>query len=108
MQHIKYLLLALFLVACSTPKESFDFGPGKGLGNKSITEVNNILDNSNGQNSVIAPKIDCLKFNARGRVERTPEQRMRVWIAPFQDNNGNFHEGSMIHTLVREGSWRVC
>jgi hypothetical protein len=32
---------------------------------------------------------------------------MRIWMAPFQDANGNFHEAAVIHTLQRPSFWQV-
>lgn len=40
-------------------------------------------------------------------VQRIPEERLRVWIAPFQDDSGNLHEGSVIHTVLQPGYWQL-
>lgn len=36
---------------------------------------------------------------------RLQEQVMAVWIAPFQDNDGNYHEPSTIYAVVTDGAW---
>lgn len=40
-------------------------------------------------------------------IQRTAEKPLRVWIAPYQDGEGNFHEASVVHTVVRPGSWQI-
>jgi hypothetical protein len=32
---------------------------------------------------------------------------MRVWVAPFQDVGGNFHEASLVHSVIQTGFWHV-
>ncbi len=36
---------------------------------------------------------------------RTPETVIRIWIAPFEDTEGNYHEASVIHTVVQPSRW---
>jgi hypothetical protein len=40
-------------------------------------------------------------------VHRIQEEHLRVWIAPYQDTQGNLHEGSIVHTVLKPGSWQV-
>ena len=40
-------------------------------------------------------------------VHRAQEEHLRVWIAPFQDEQGNLHEGSVIHTVLKPGYWQL-
>jgi hypothetical protein len=40
-------------------------------------------------------------------VHRVPEEHLRVWIAPFQDEYGNLHEGSLVHTVFKPGHWQL-
>jgi conjugal transfer pilus assembly protein TraV len=40
-------------------------------------------------------------------IQRTPEQPLRVWIAPYQDQDGNLREASVVHTVIKNGSWQL-
>jgi hypothetical protein len=40
-------------------------------------------------------------------VYRVPEEHLRVWMAPFQDDQGNLHEASVIHTTLKPGYWKM-
>ena len=40
-------------------------------------------------------------------IQRIPEQPLRVWIAPYQDQDGNLWEASVVHTVIRQGSWQL-
>jgi conjugal transfer pilus assembly protein TraV len=40
-------------------------------------------------------------------IERAREKPLRVWVAPYQDQDGNFHEASVVHTVIRPGYWQI-
>ncbi len=40
-------------------------------------------------------------------IQRTPEQPLRIWIAPYQDQDGNLREASVVHTVVKQGYWQL-
>ncbi len=109
----------LFLSACTSNNELFDCPAGKGAGCKSISEVNRMVDqghfggldeNESSSLKTLAPVAmaydDVAQTSSTG-IERIPEQNLRLWIAPFQDEAGNFHEESAIHTVVRQGRWKL-
>ena len=118
-------IVTLMLTACSSASESFDSEATKGVGAKSISEVNAMIDQGKidglksevDQASVVAPVIvqnpipiansETIVLSDHSVIQRQPEQHMRIWFAPFQDINGNFHEASVIHTLLRPGFWQV-
>ena len=110
----------MILSACSVPKESFDCPAGKGVGCRSISQVNEMVN----QNKLNPNKKDIAKasqdplastmplspeiLSSDGMIiERIKEAHLRVWIAPYQDEQGQFHEGSIVHTVLRPGFWQV-
>ena len=123
-QTISFLCL-LTLTACSSASESFDSEATKGVGAKSISEVNAMIDQGKidglksevDQGSVVAPVVvqtpvpianhEMIVLSDNSVIQRQPEQHMRIWFAPFQDINGNFHEASVVHTLLRPSFWQV-
>ncbi len=111
---------AFFLNACAVSKESFDCPAGKGVGCRSISQVNEMVN----QNKLNPNKKDVAKasqdplastmplspevLSSDGMIiERIKEAHLRVWIAPYQDEQGQFHEGSIVHTVLRPGFWQV-
>lgn len=36
---------------------------------------------------------------------RSNEQIQQVWIAPYEDSNGNYHEGSNVYVVTKKGNW---
>ena len=40
-------------------------------------------------------------------IQRIPEQPLRVWIAPYQDQDGNLREASVVHPVIKHGSWQL-
>jgi hypothetical protein len=40
------------------------------------------------------------------RLVRIPEKIARLWVAPFTDINGNYHEGSFIRVVEEPAKWQ--
>jgi hypothetical protein len=41
------------------------------------------------------------------KVQRVVDEKLRVYIAPYQDLGGNFHTGAIVYTILRPGFWQV-
>ena len=39
---------------------------------------------------------------------RTAPRVLRLWIAPWEDSDGDLHEASFVHVLVNTGQWRMA
>ena len=118
-------LCLLTLTACSSASESFDSEATKGVGAKSISEVNAMIDQGKISGvkgdtdlaAVVSPVIiknpievanpETIVLSDQSIIQRQPEQHLRIWFAPFQDMNGNFHEAAIVHTLLRPSYWQM-
>ena len=123
-QALSFLSL-LMLTACSSASENFDSEATSGVGAKSISEVNAMIDqgkiaglkNEVDQAAVVHPVIvqnpipiahpESIVLSDHSMIQRQPEQFLRIWFAPFQDLQGNFHEASVVHTILRPSFWQV-
>ena len=134
------LTFCISLCACSTTSETFDCPAGKGVGCKSISAVNHMVNQEEQPQGPLgsleergaqfitplsAPVIsaDSLGVETLSKqrdasqsdiplsdtmaVHRIQEEHLRVWIAPYQDAQGNLHEGSIVHTVLKPGCWQV-
>jgi len=122
------LSACLLLSGCSTTSETFDCKADKGVGCKSISEVNQLVEQGvvgadvsgkGGSVSIMPPPAPVITTGSLGgnisdvllmdggQVRRVSEEHLRVWIAPFQDDQGNLHEGSVIHTVLKPGYWQL-
>ncbi len=125
------------LASCTHMNEEFDCPAGKGHGNglacQSITEVKKKLN----QGEIDLPETTTEAYQRRGGsqvflppvlsqtpvqgsikpisfmdshgmvIHRTPEKSLRIWIAPYQDCDGNLREASVIHTVIQGGTWQL-
>lgn len=134
------LAFCFSLCACSTTSETFDCPSGKGVGCKSISEVNQMVNQREQPHAPLgsleergaqfitplsapvisadSPGVETLSkqrdasqsdipLSDTMAVHRIQEEHLRVWIAPYQDAQGNLHEGSIVHTVLKPGSWQV-
>ena len=44
---------------------------------------------------------------ARNEALRTNPRVLRLWIAPWEDSDGDLHDESTLHVLVDTGRWRL-
>lgn len=121
---VLFISALLLLTGCSTTSETFDTGAVEGLGAKSITEVNAMVNQGEvggvRQSSALKQTppvfstfdkktmdVEAVELSNKTLTYRQPEKHRRVWIAPFQDARGNLHEGAIVHTLLRPGYWQM-
>ena len=131
---LKLLALSAILSGCSTPNETFDCPAGQGVGCRSISKINQDIDNGSilkdeslkgesveeglqtrGTAPVISQVADTRVFDIsnpqeiilsdKSVIQRGREEHLRVWIAPHQDAEDNFHEGIVVHTIIRPSYW---
>ena len=119
------------LSACASTAENFDCPAGSGLGCHSITQVNQkvneglntTLNNKTTQKPKAYERSEKTKISSSSakpkagagagagfkdfKVQRVREVHLRIWFAPFQDSMGNFHEDSIVHTVLSPGFWQV-
>ncbi len=48
-----------------------------------------------------------LNAPSSGTPLRTPERILRVWIAPFQDREGDLHDQRYVYVTVKPGEWTL-
>lgn len=113
------LIATLFflLAGCSSMNSKFDCPNKPGVTCKSIDQVNAMVDRGmiGGEQSIAKiknekpPYLAQKEANLSGRFNklRVGEQVVRVWVAPYQDSNNNYHNESTLYTVVRKNNWVV-
>lgn len=100
-------VFAAALAGCSTTSDSFDCKEGKGLGCKSIGDVNQMVNQGWGETATTINDQPTIVLTGDQSVQRIREEHLRVWVAPYQDDQGNLHESSTVHTVLKPGHWSV-
>ena len=119
-----FVVSACFLAGCvGVYDQQFDCGVAPGIGCKSISTVNELIDNDQlkkeitGSSEKAKPVCKVGKalpaftsVSSVGKVpgetiSRHPEQTLRIWIAPHEDRNGDFIKESFVHTVITPGKW---
>jgi conjugal transfer pilus assembly protein TraV len=111
------LISTAMLGGCATQSSSFgcDKVAGDGLGCASVMQTYDVTNHQAGgevsQDKVNAPKLDTkskrYSVNAPlpGDPVRFGEQIQRIWIAPFVDQEGIYHEPSYIYMVLTPSHW---
>ena len=103
------LLSCLTLTGCSTLNEEFDCPAPKGGSCKRMDQIYDMVNGENGvgqERLAVAPnKNPLMVATGQGEPRRYGEGVMRLWIAPYEDTDGNYHQANQIYSVVREGQW---
>lgn len=118
MKQVFVLIAVLNTTACALYSKEFDSKYENGVGCRSISEVNQMVDDGTlkgseekqystftySENEKLSKPII---LSGQSMLQRVKEEHLRVWIAPFQDEQGNFHESSVVHTVIKPGYWQT-
>lgn len=94
------------LCGCGTTmKGQFDCPGTPGVQCKSISEVNQMVDKG------ILPKnksIDKNIVTTKGKnLQRSKEEVLTIWVAPFEDSDGILHEPGRLRAVVKPSQWEL-
>jgi hypothetical protein len=114
------LVILVFLTGCSNVAMNSNFacGTGKGLGCKSVSEVNDIVESSQITDSEIILSSDekkgavvsMLKYydgasSPDNMPKREPEKRIKIWFAPHIDAYDNYIEETVVYAVIKDAHW---
>lgn len=125
MRHAKIIsilmLITLLLNACcSNLNSDFECPMKPGIRCESLDQVNARVDRGEIGKPSLSSTPCCCKANTliptpvvykseinfrRGEPLRYGETVMRVWVAPYEDTAGNYHQESDIYTVVKPSHW---
>jgi conjugal transfer pilus assembly protein TraV len=72
------------------------------LGSPTFSYANNKTQKNNGVNF---SNSDMSYPLASSDPLRYPEAVTRIWVAPFEDDNGNYHQDSLMYAVIKPGQW---
>jgi hypothetical protein len=115
MKRLIYILILIQLSGCAVYGTEFDCQAGKGAGCKSISQVNEMVNNGELVSDVSQiteeQKVSSLNFKpsietSETKVKRLPERTARVWINSFIDDKGDYVGETYVHTVLEPGKWQ--
>jgi conjugal transfer pilus assembly protein TraV len=90
------LIMLLFLTGCSTLNSQFDCPMRPGIRCESLDQVNSRVDRGEIGQEMLKTSLPI----------RKRETVLPIWIAPFEDTDGNYHQASEIYTILNPGHWQ--
>jgi conjugal transfer pilus assembly protein TraV len=112
------LLMTLFfqLMACSSMNSNYDCPNSAGVMCKSVDQINGMVDNGQirGRTQSISytasPNSEFQSYSVAsgyyaGAPLRYGETVQRIWIAPFEDTEKNYHQDSYLYAIIKDGHW---
>ncbi len=102
------------LSGCGELNSQFTCPMKPGVTCQSLDQVNTMVDQgklaeakptptpAQSADSVLTVNIS---YSADEGVSRSPEQVMRLWVAPYQDNQGNYFSSTHVYHVIQPGHW---
>jgi hypothetical protein len=107
----KILMLVFLLSTTACASKVPECEPGKGVGCKSVTEVNRIVTNGELDN-IVASSAEILMIKPYNpdeivisEVRRLPEKVGRIWVNSFEDEMGDYIKETYVYTVFEKGRW---
>lgn len=111
------IITPILMSGCASMNSDFDCPIKNGVRCQSLDEVNAAVDRgelggSSATVDVSRPSYTNASYfqykdsaSSKYSKVRYPEDVMQVWIAPYEDTNGNYHQASSVYTVTRPGYW---
>lgn len=94
-----HLFSVLLLSGCATYNEHFDCEPRNGVGCKSLSDVNRMVD----EGKLPLEKEEEEKKKLESFLPRTIlQKRMRMWVSGYTDEEGIAHEAAWVHIPLQQ------
>jgi conjugal transfer pilus assembly protein TraV len=115
---ILLLMNICFISACSTMNSNFDCPNKAGISCKSLDQINGMVDsgqlrgrtqtslaNDTGNMTNEFQSFPVASTFVPGQPIRYGETVQRIWIAPYEDTEGNYHQDNLIYSVIKPGAW---
>jgi|HubBroStandDraft_4_1064222.scaffolds.fasta_scaffold968479_2 conjugal transfer pilus assembly protein TraV len=103
---ITFCMMFLLLTGCSSLNAQFDCPMRPGVHCESLDQVNSRVDRGEiGQEKWIKGSTSSWMTSASSSFRRH-ETVLPIWIAPFEDTDGNYHQASEVYTILKPGYWQ--
>lgn len=109
------VFIVIFINGCTTMNSKFTCKTSDGVMCRSLDDVNNLVDRGalgrnynkidSSKNAVNFTPLPADVYSFRNKPLRYGESVMRIWTAPYEDTNGNYHDASVFYTVVKPGHW---
>jgi conjugal transfer pilus assembly protein TraV len=106
---------SVMLSGCGELNSQFTCPMKPGVNCQSLDQVNTLVDQGKLAEAkptpILAHSADPvltvnMSYSADNNgVTRSPEQVMRLWVAPYQDNKGNYFSSTQIYHVIQPGHW---
>lgn len=107
-----FLGCTLLLSGCGELNSQFTCPMKPGVTCQSLDQVNTMVDE--GKLAEAKPSATTstepvltvnVSYSAHDSVTRSPEPVMRLWIAPYQDSQGNYFSSTQVYHVIQPGHW---
>ncbi len=104
-----FILSCLMFTGCTKVNSEFDCPAPNGGSCKRMDQVYDLINGEGGvaqESLAVALNRNPLVMEGRpGDPLRYGEGVMRVWIAPYEDTEGSYHQASQVYSVVQKGHW---
>lgn len=108
------LSILVLTSGCTSLNSKFDCPKSPGISCKSISEINAMVNkgqvgNPNNNKKIIDNLSNSIWDQSLLFVDNAPnsqvqkDQGLHIWMAPYEDSDGNFHEQTYVYAKIKNG-----
>ena len=106
-------ILSVFLSGCIGMGSKFDCNVDSGGKCAPMHHINQMANYGvfnekpkvNNQNPILAENRKDAGIKKNETPIRSNEKIQQIWIGPYEDTNGNYHEAAYVYAVVKKGGW---
>ncbi len=108
------ITLSSMLAGCGELNSQFTCPMKPGISCQSLDQVNTLVDQGKLAESKPVPSTETTltvdihylaAADSTAGIQRDPEAVMRLWIAPYQDQQGNYFSANTVYHVLQPGHW---
>jgi hypothetical protein len=109
-----FLIFPIILTGCAGMKSSFDCNVASGGKCAPMTSINEMANRGMFQRTSLKSEraIDYNKYSSGANYAnsdnlplRINESVQQIWIAPYEDASGIYHDAASIYVVAQKGRW---
>ena len=109
-----FIFCTLFLSGCAGMSSSFDCDVGSGGKCVPMHRINQLATHGAfAEKSLKTDNLKLAEIKDRGAKQkiygtlpiRSNEEIQQIWIGPYEDASGNYHEASSVYAVIKKGRW---
>lgn len=101
-------ILGINLTGCTMMNDKYDCPLKEGASCISLRDMDTAITEKVGNTPFFHKTNNYVMSSGKGyssKPNRTKDLVAKIWLAPYEDTFGNYHDASIVYTVIEKSSW---